>query len=171
MSFHFEWLLNLEERIAMLRKTILYIYATKMSIAWAVAFFGLLILACYEIRNVFITYVFIATGGLVGIILSILMILPITEEQKEVVRLRGLYSKFINSLGAPGNTWDPSTKKAFLDFQDLFKRICPEVSTINLPGSELLEPTETMIEARKVALEQRKIRYSLNSETEKDKKP
>lgn len=140
-----------------------FIYMTKMSIAWSAAFFILLILSCYEMRNITVTYIFAATGAVVGIILSVLMILAMTVEVEEVTRLRDLYSKYINSLGGPGNTWDPSTKEAFLDFQDLFKRICPEVSPINLPGSELLEPTKTMIEARKVALEQRKIGPTKNS--------
>lgn len=158
MSDYLKHLLNLEETMKKLGRLISFIYMTKMSIAWAAAFFILLVLSCYEIRNITVTYVFIATGGIVGIILSVLMILAMTVEVEEVIQLRELYSKYINSFGASGNTWDPSTKEAFLNFQNLFKRICPEVSTINLPGSELPEPTKTMIEARKVALEQRKIK-------------
>lgn len=158
------WLLRLRERIPMVWASLLFIYTTKMSIAWAIAFFLFAIISWNTTTNPFMASI-IQAFCIVGGIFTILMIKSMAGEVKEVGQLRQLYSNYLNSLSAPGNTWDPSTKEAFLNFQNLFKRICPEVSSINLPGSELPEPTQTMIEARKKDLDQSKIGRQLNPET------
>jgi hypothetical protein len=134
MSDHTDWLLKAQERVPMLRKTLLFVYLTKMGIAWAAAFFALLFLACYEIPNIPVSYIFLAAGGIVGGIFLVLMIFSMGGEVKEVKLLRDLHHGFITSLADdPGNCWNPKTIEKFENFEDLFKRICPEAS-INVPS-------------------------------------
>jgi len=157
MSDYLKHLLNLEETMKKLGELISFIYCTKMSIAWAAVFFIFAWISWNETTNHYMASIILAFS-IVGGIFTVLMIMSMTREVKEVILLRELYSKFITCLrDDPGHGWDPKTKSTFKEFHSLFKRVCSEVSmdALDLPDDV---PPKTMKDAQREVLEQRKIK-------------
>jgi len=133
----------------------------RLLILWAIglSFFALIIIACWEIRDITLAYLFASISALVGLVLIIsFMIGYAQQEAVQGAKLSKLYSDLISSLrGNESGLWSPSTLKVFETFQDYFKRIYPLTNNVEIWPQK--GTRSTLADAQNNAREHRKLRH------------
>jgi hypothetical protein len=123
VNFLLNFLLDSEENMSKLYKTLLFFYLTKMAVPWAIAYFILLGIACYEICNPILTYVVLIGGLIVGILISIAMISSMNRDASRVRQLRNLYFDFTDNIGHDLSKLSHPTIESLKNFQSVFAHI------------------------------------------------
>ena len=146
----------------------MYNKVARLLILWAImlSFFSLIIIACYEIRDITLAYLFASIAALVGLVLVIFAMIGYAQQEAiQGAKLSKLYSDFIASLrGTASGLWSPQTISTIKDFQNYFKRIYLQADEVPTWPQE--EPQSTLKDAQKSALKQRTLGYKA---TEEDK--
>jgi uncharacterized membrane protein (DUF485 family) len=125
MSGYSGWLLKLDERIPLLYRLMTFFYFTNMAIPIFLVYFVLLIIASYEIPSIYVSYLIIGIGTVIGITLGVLMIMSMCRDVKEVKELRNLYDMFYEKFKKDYGKYSDETRETFINFQNIFLRIFP----------------------------------------------
>ncbi len=122
-------------------------------------FFALIIIACWEKKDIALAYCFAATGASIGLVLVILTTIGyIKQEACQEEKICKLYSGFIGAIrGASFNgLWGQGAIRNFKEFQEYFKHIYQKAEDIPTWPEE--EPhSSTYKEAQEKVKESRKL--------------
>jgi len=134
---------------------------SRLLILWAImlSFLALIIIACWEIRDITLAYLFASISALVGLVLVVMNMIGYAQQEAiQDKKLSKLYSDFIGVLrGSNSGLWSSETIRIFKEFQNYFKRIYRQIE--NIPTWPQEEPQETLKDAQAVALEQRRLHH------------